>query len=40
VTEEVAVFTYGTRVYQATVLGTQLPAEVAHTFIESLRVGP
>jgi hypothetical protein len=39
VTEEVAVFTYGTRVYQATALGAVLPQEAAQTFIASLRVG-
>jgi hypothetical protein len=39
VREEVAVFTYGTRVYQATALGADLPQEAAQTFIASLRAG-
>jgi hypothetical protein len=39
VTEEVAVFTYGTRVYQVTALGAALPQEAAQTFIASLRAG-
>lgn len=39
VTEEVAVFAYGTRVYQATALGTVLSAEAVQTFIGSLRAG-
>lgn len=38
VVEEVLVFTYGTRVYQATALGKLLPAETAQTFLQSLRV--
>lgn len=40
VVEEVAVFAYGTRVYQATALGPQLPPELAQTFMGSLRVVP
>ncbi len=39
VDEEVAVFTYGTRVYQATALGKALTHEAAQTFIGSLRAG-
>jgi hypothetical protein len=35
---EVLVFTRGTQVYQATVLGQQLPAEAVTTFFESLRL--
>lgn len=34
---QVAVFTKGTRVYQATVLGRRLDAQAADTFFESLR---
>jgi hypothetical protein len=37
---ELALFTHGTRVYQATVLGRQLPAEPVDTFFTSLRVLP
>lgn len=40
VVEEVAVFAYGTRVYQATALGPELPLEMAQTFMASLRVVP
>lgn len=40
VQEQVAVFTLGTRVFQATVLGTQLPADAVDTFFGSLRVSP
>ena len=39
VAEEVAVFAYGSRVYQASALGAQLPAEGTDTFFASLRVG-
>ncbi len=39
VTEEVAVFVHGTRVYQATALGPALTSEAAQTFITSLRAG-
>lgn len=35
---QVLVFTRGTRVYQATVLGQQLPADAVTTFVESLRL--
>ena len=38
--EEVAVFVRGTVVFQATVLGTELPPEGVATFFESLRVPP
>ena len=37
---QVAVFAHGTRVYQATVLGPQVPAEAAQTFMGALRVAP
>ncbi len=40
VLEEVAVFARGTVVFQATVLGVQLPAEGVATFFESLRALP
>ena len=39
VQEQVAVFVRGTRVFQATVLGPQLPAEGVETFFGSLRAG-
>jgi len=39
VQEQVAVFTHGTWVFQATVLGAQLPADAVETFFGSLRVG-
>jgi hypothetical protein len=39
VQEQVAVFVHGTRVFQATVLGPQLPAEDVETFFGSLRTG-
>ncbi len=38
VQEEVAVFARGTIVFQATVLGSALPAEAVATFFESVRV--
>jgi len=37
---QMAVFAHGTRVYQATVLGAQLPEGAADTYIGSLRVLP
>ncbi len=37
---QVAVFGYGTWVFQATVLGAQLPADAVDTFFGSLRVAP
>ncbi len=37
---QMAVFVHGTRIYQATVLGAQLPADAADTYIDSLRVAP
>jgi hypothetical protein len=40
VQEQVAVFARGTRVFQVTVLGPQLPAEGAETFFGSVRAGP
>lgn len=40
VREQVAVFTHGTWVFQATVLGAQLPADGVDTFFGSLRVSP
>lgn len=40
VEEQVAVFSQGTRVFQATVIGPQLPAEVADTFFDGLRLAP
>jgi hypothetical protein len=40
VDEQVAVFSQGTRVFQATVIGPRLPAEVADTFFEGLRLAP
>jgi hypothetical protein len=36
--EQVAVFAYGTQVYQATVLGEQLPEEAVDTFFGALRL--
>jgi hypothetical protein len=35
-----ALFAHGTRVYQATVLGPQVPAEAAQTFLGALRLVP
>jgi hypothetical protein len=40
VTEQLAVFAKGTRVYQATALGETLQPEAADTFFSSLRAGP
>jgi hypothetical protein len=40
VEEQVAVFSQGTRVFQATVIGPTLPAEVADTFFDGLRLAP
>ena len=40
VQEQVAVFVQGTRVFQATVIGPQLPAEVADTFFDGLHLAP
>lgn len=37
---ELAVFAHGTRVYQATVLGPQVPDEAAQTFLGALRIAP
>jgi hypothetical protein len=37
---QLALFTHGTRVYQATVLGQRVPDELAATYFESLRVPP
>ena len=34
------VFSHGTRVYQATMLGATLDAEAQETFFGALRVGP
>jgi hypothetical protein len=39
VQEQAAFFAYGTRVYQATVLGERLDAEALDTFFGALRVG-
>jgi hypothetical protein len=39
VEEQFAVFAFGTRVFQATVLGAQLPADGVETFFGSLRAG-
>lgn len=39
VEEQVAVFTRGTRVYQASVVGERLPAEETETFFASIRLG-
>ncbi len=35
-----ALFTHGTRIFQATVLGPQLPDEAVDTYFDSLRVPP
>jgi hypothetical protein len=40
VEEQVAVFSQGTHVFQATVIGPRLPAEVADTFFDGLRLAP
>lgn len=40
VTEQVAVFAKGTRVFQAVALGDKLDAEAAATFFDSLRLAP
>ena len=40
VTEQVAVFAKGTRVFQAIALGDKLDAEAADTFFGSLRLAP
>jgi hypothetical protein len=40
VTEQVAVFAKGTRVFQAVALGEKLDAEAADSFFGSLRLGP
>jgi hypothetical protein len=40
VQERAALFSYGTRVYQATMLGPRLDAETQETFFGALRVGP
>lgn len=40
VSMQVAVFTHGTRVFQATVLGEQLSPEVAEVFFDGLRIQP
>jgi len=40
VVQEVAVFAFGSRVYQATVVGAQLDAAVAQTLFDSLKVTP
>lgn len=37
---QLALFTHGTRVYQATVLGQRVSDELAATYFESLRVPP
>jgi len=37
---QVAVFTYGTRVFQATALGESLPDEAADVFFNAIRVQP
>jgi hypothetical protein len=37
---QLALFTHGTRVYQATVLGDRVPDGLADTYLESLRVVP
>jgi hypothetical protein len=36
----VALFTHGTRVFQATALGPRLPEELVDTYLGSLRVLP
>ena len=38
--QEALLFSHGTRVYQATVLGARTSAEVRETFLSSIRVGP
>jgi hypothetical protein len=40
VEEQVAVFSRGTRVFQATLVGPSLPPEVAETFFGGLRLAP
>lgn len=40
VEERVAVFSHGTRIYQATMLGAKLDAEAQDMFFGALRVGP
>ncbi|MBC7940327.1 MAG: hypothetical protein H7Z19_11285 [Chitinophagaceae bacterium] len=40
VEEQVAVFSRGTMIYQATVIGQELPAEGVETFFSALRLGP
>jgi hypothetical protein len=40
VEEQVAVFSQGTRVFQATLIGPALPAEVVDTFFGGLRLAP
>lgn len=40
VTEQLAVFTHGTQVFQATVLGEAIPADAADAFFGALRVQP
>lgn len=40
VQEQVAVFAYGTRVYQATVIGAAVAAQAAENFLTSLRIVP
>ena len=37
---QVAVFTHGTRVFQATVLGEQLSTEAVDTFFDGLHIQP
>jgi hypothetical protein len=37
---QLALFSHGTRVYQATVLGEQVPPEAAQTFLGALRIAP
>lgn len=37
---QVAVFTYGSRVFQASALGASLPQDAAQTFFDSIRVKP
>jgi hypothetical protein len=40
VAEEVAVFAYGSRVFQATVVGVEPGAEGVQAFFDALRVAP
>jgi hypothetical protein len=40
VQERLVLFSHGTRVYQATMLGARLDAEAQETFFGALRVGP